>query len=110
MSSSSSSSSQVLSERPGDIVAHIKFTVLLLPTGTAKVTGLPYNPSTIKSDKVRRRRNEEGQGASLLLLLLSSHPIPYSCRFRDWSNIVIFLKLIFAVWFCFMVVVVVGGG
>lgn len=30
----------VLIERPGDFVAHVKFTVLLLPGGTTKVTGL----------------------------------------------------------------------
>jgi curved DNA binding protein len=30
----------VLAESPGSAVAHIKFTVLLLPSGTAKITGL----------------------------------------------------------------------
>jgi curved DNA binding protein len=30
----------VLTESPGSAVAHIKFTVLLLPSGTAKITGL----------------------------------------------------------------------
>jgi methionine aminopeptidase len=30
----------VLVEKPGDQVAHVKFTVLLLPTGTVKITGL----------------------------------------------------------------------
>jgi len=30
----------VLVEAPGSVVAHIKFTVLLLPSGTAKITGL----------------------------------------------------------------------
>jgi hypothetical protein len=30
----------VLSERAGDAVAHVKFTLLLLPTGTIKITGL----------------------------------------------------------------------
>ena len=31
----------VLFEKPGDIVAHFKYTVLLLPSGTVKATGLP---------------------------------------------------------------------
>lgn len=31
---------QVLYERSGDMIAHVKFTVLLLPGGTSKVTGL----------------------------------------------------------------------
>ncbi len=31
---------QVLYERPGSVVCHVKFTVLLLPSGTVKVTGL----------------------------------------------------------------------
>lgn len=31
----------VLHERKGDFVAHVKFTVLLLPNGTLQITGLP---------------------------------------------------------------------
>jgi hypothetical protein len=42
----------VLVERQGDIVVHVKFTVLLLPSGTAKVTGLPFNVAGIITDKV----------------------------------------------------------
>lgn len=33
---------QVLCEKPGEIVAQFKFTVLLLPGGTKKVAGLPF--------------------------------------------------------------------
>jgi curved DNA binding protein len=33
----------VLYEKQGDIVAHFKYTVLLLPQGTAKITGLPVS-------------------------------------------------------------------
>lgn len=43
---------QILMERPGDIVVHVKFTVLLLPSGTVKVTGLPFATDAIESDKV----------------------------------------------------------
>jgi len=35
----------VLFERAGDVVVHVKFTVLLLPNGTVKVTGLPSAPT-----------------------------------------------------------------
>jgi len=38
-------------ERPGDIVVHFKATILLLPSGTAKVTGLPYSTVGFVSDK-----------------------------------------------------------
>lgn len=40
----------VLHEREGAEVAHVKFTVLLLPGGTLKVTGLAL-PANVKSDK-----------------------------------------------------------
>jgi hypothetical protein len=40
----------VLFERQGDQVAHVKFTVLLLPSGTAKVTGLTL-PAEVVCDK-----------------------------------------------------------
>uniref|UniRef100_A0A3B0N0I8 Proliferation-associated protein 2g4, putative n=1 Tax=Theileria annulata TaxID=5874 RepID=A0A3B0N0I8_THEAN len=32
----------VTSVKPGDVVAHFRFTVLLLPTGTKKISGLPF--------------------------------------------------------------------
>jgi curved DNA binding protein len=35
----------VLLEREGSIVVHFKFTVLLLPSGTSRVTGLPFEPA-----------------------------------------------------------------
>ena len=41
----------VLAERPGDAVAHFKYTVLLLPSGTAKITGLPVNVENFESEK-----------------------------------------------------------
>lgn len=40
-------------ERPGDVVVQVKFTLLLLPSGTAKVTGLSFPTEAIASDKVR---------------------------------------------------------
>lgn len=44
----------VLHERPGDFVAHFKFTVLLLPGGTSKITGmdLPEGVFVSAEDKV----------------------------------------------------------
>ncbi|KAL0271154.1 UNVERIFIED_CONTAM: hypothetical protein PYX00_008342 [Menopon gallinae] len=41
---------QVLYEKPGEFVAHFKFTVLLLPSGTHKITGLPFDLSFYKTD------------------------------------------------------------
>ncbi|CAK9091808.1 ERBB-3 BINDING PROTEIN 1 (StEBP1) [Durusdinium trenchii] len=41
----------VLFEKSGDLVAHFKFTVLLLPTGTVKITGLPVNVAEFATDK-----------------------------------------------------------
>jgi hypothetical protein len=39
-------------EREGDVVAHAKFTVLLLPSGTTKITGMSIDYSAYSSDKV----------------------------------------------------------
>mmetsp|Transcript_14680 Transcript_14680/g.14780 ORF Transcript_14680/g.14780 Transcript_14680/m.14780 type:complete len:433 (-) Transcript_14680:235-1533(-) len=36
----------VLYERPGDVIAHIKFTVLLLQSGTVKVTGIALSDNS----------------------------------------------------------------
>lgn len=41
----------VLYEREGDFVAHFKFTVLVLSSGTAKITGLPVNLEGLVTDK-----------------------------------------------------------
>eukprot|EP00918_Siedleckia_nematoides_P018072 GHVU01038685.1.p1 GENE.GHVU01038685.1~~GHVU01038685.1.p1 ORF type:complete len:408 (+),score=118.73 GHVU01038685.1:105-1328(+) len=42
----------ILAEKPGDFVAQFKMTVLLLPGGTKKVTGLPFDQEAcIKSDR-----------------------------------------------------------
>jgi methionine aminopeptidase len=44
----------VLYERPGDFVAHVKFTILLLPNGNTKITGLdlPAGLYVSSEDKV----------------------------------------------------------
>ncbi|XP_063619193.1 proliferation-associated protein 2G4 [Cydia splendana] len=42
---------QVLYERPGELVAQFKFTVLLLPSGTHRITGLPFDKATVKSER-----------------------------------------------------------
>lgn len=41
----------VLYERHGDHVAHFKFTVLLLPSGPTRITGLPFKEEAVLSDK-----------------------------------------------------------
>lgn len=41
----------MLYERPGELVAQFKFTVLLLPSGTHRITGLPFDKSQCKSDR-----------------------------------------------------------
>merc|ERR1711878_17397 len=42
---------QVLFEKEGTYVAQYKFTVLLMPNGPHKITGLPFDESLVKSDK-----------------------------------------------------------
>mmetsp|Transcript_15221 Transcript_15221/g.18828 ORF Transcript_15221/g.18828 Transcript_15221/m.18828 type:complete len:405 (-) Transcript_15221:37-1251(-) len=42
----------VLAEKEGELVAHFKFTLLLLPSGTVKVTGLPFEREMYESDKI----------------------------------------------------------
>lgn len=41
---------QVLYERPGSYICHVKFTVLLLPGGTSKITGLEVTPGQFVSE------------------------------------------------------------
>ncbi|GLE02937.1 hypothetical protein PINS_up011801 [Pythium insidiosum] len=41
----------ILEGRAGDKVAHFKATVLLLPSGTTKITGLPFPSDRVNSDK-----------------------------------------------------------
>lgn len=41
---------QVLYEKPGEIVAHFKFTVLLMPNGPHKITGLPVDTDLYQSE------------------------------------------------------------
>lgn len=47
----------VLKEKEGEIVAHVKFTVLLMASGSLKVTGLPYDISQFKTE--HSVKNEE---------------------------------------------------
>lgn len=42
---------QVLYEKEEQYVAQFKFTVLLMPNGAHKITGLPFDPETCESDK-----------------------------------------------------------
>ncbi|KAI8424098.1 hypothetical protein MSG28_002705 [Choristoneura fumiferana] len=42
---------QVLYERPNELVAQFKFTALLLPSGTHRITGLPFDKATCKSER-----------------------------------------------------------
>jgi len=41
---------QVLYEKEGEYVAQFKFTVLLMPNGPMKITGLPFQPELYKSE------------------------------------------------------------
>ncbi|CAD6228681.1 GSCOCG00006496001-RA-CDS [Cotesia congregata] len=43
---------QVLYEKPNEYVAQFKFTVLLMPTGPHKITGLPFEIDSFQSDCV----------------------------------------------------------
>jgi len=40
----------VLTEKEGDFVAHVKFTALLLPNGTSRITGPQINMANVKPD------------------------------------------------------------
>lgn len=42
---------QVLYEKDGEMVAQFKFTVLLMPNGPHKITGLPFDLDAVESDK-----------------------------------------------------------
>lgn len=41
---------QVLYEKPGELVAHFKFTVLLMPSGALRITGLPFDVESCESE------------------------------------------------------------
>jgi len=41
---------QVLYEKPGEVVAQFKFTVLLMPSGLHKITGLPFDVELFQSE------------------------------------------------------------
>jgi curved DNA binding protein len=41
---------QVLTEKEGESVAQFKFTVLLMPNGPNKITGLPFDEASVKSE------------------------------------------------------------
>ncbi|TPX31249.1 hypothetical protein SmJEL517_g05382 [Synchytrium microbalum] len=47
----------VLCEKEGEFVAHLQFTVLLLPTGPLRITHFPWDASLVKCDK--EIKNEE---------------------------------------------------
>ena len=40
----------VLHEKDGSLVVHVKFTLLILPSGTVRVSGEPLNPLLYPSD------------------------------------------------------------
>ena len=42
---------QVLYEKDGEHVAQFKFTVLLMPNGPHKITGIPFDIDSVQSDK-----------------------------------------------------------
>merc|ERR1719300_731401 len=58
----------VLYEKEGTFVAQFKFTVLLMPNGPMKITGLPFDESLYKSEK----KVEDGE--ILTLLKQSTNP------------------------------------
>merc|ERR1712241_933118 len=59
---------QVLFDKEGSHVAQFKFTVLLMPNGPMKITGLPFDEALIKSEK----KVEDGE--ILTLLKQSTNP------------------------------------
>merc|ERR1712121_620153 len=58
----------VLYEKEGSFVTQFKFTVLLMPNGPMKITGLPFDEALIKSEK----KVEDGE--ILTLLKQSTNP------------------------------------
>ena len=40
----------VLYDNPEDVIAQFKFTVLLMPSGSHKITGIPFDPSICESE------------------------------------------------------------
>merc|ERR1719357_143823 len=58
----------VLYEKEGTFVAQFKFTVLLMPNGPMKITGLPFDAALYKSEK----KVEDGE--ILTLLKQSTNP------------------------------------
>jgi len=47
----------VLYEKSGEVVAHVKFTALLLPSGTIKITGMNFDRSKLKTSVVVKDEN-----------------------------------------------------
>lgn len=41
----------VVYERAGEFVAHFKFALVLLPSGTVRITGLPFDPASVRTEK-----------------------------------------------------------
>merc|ERR1711997_1350010 len=58
----------VLCEKEGSLVAQFKFTVLMMPNGPLKITGLPFEEALYKSEK----KVEDGE--ILALLKQSTNP------------------------------------
>jgi hypothetical protein len=65
----------VLHEREGALLAHVKFTALLLPGGTLKITGLSL-PAHVISEKKRECRGADGLGT----LAIPTSPVLPSLR------------------------------
>ncbi|EFX83265.1 hypothetical protein DAPPUDRAFT_315717 [Daphnia pulex] len=42
----------VIFEKPNEIVAQFKFTVLLMPNGPQKITGLPFDPTAFQTENI----------------------------------------------------------
>lgn len=60
---------QVLYEKPNEIVAQFKFTVLLMPSGLHKITGLPVDPDLFQSEY--KIEDEEIKVQNLLIIQFS---------------------------------------
>jgi curved DNA binding protein len=64
----------VLYEKEGEFIAHFKFTVVLMPTGALKITGLPINLEKFKTEHSLKEGPEETKEAreKLIQLLATS--------------------------------------
>ena len=67
----------VLADKPGELVAHFKYTVLILKGSTIAITGLPLDISKFKTDK-------KIEDESLIQLINVSI---FKIWFYDYSNL-----------------------